>query len=112
MKQAAVQSSAAGSAGVNWSLNDSSSMIPAVSDCEPNGESYLSKGASARGIIWPRLLLEGRAESIANSYYCELLIALGDLALPRARSSGEGMCSRYHCLLTSRRPKERFEFLY
>jgi hypothetical protein len=40
MKQAAVQSSAAGSAAVNSSLNDSGSMIPAVSGYEPNAESW------------------------------------------------------------------------
>jgi hypothetical protein len=68
MKQAAVQSSAAGSAAVNSSLNDSGSMVPAVSEYERSAESWgsqpcLSKGASARGIICPRLLLDGRAGS-------------------------------------------------
>jgi hypothetical protein len=72
MKQAAVQSTAAGSAAVNSSLNDSDSMIPAVGECEPNAESAgdqpcLSKGATARGIIWQRLLLDGRAGSTATA---------------------------------------------
>jgi hypothetical protein len=46
MKQAAVQSSAAGSAAVNSSLNDSGSMVPAVNDCEPNAESWINRNRS------------------------------------------------------------------
>jgi hypothetical protein len=70
MKQAAVQSSAAGSAAVNWSLNDSGSMILTVSECEPNAESsrraVLEQRRDARGIIWLRSLLEGRADQLAR----------------------------------------------
>jgi len=80
MKQAAVQSSAAGSAAVNSSLNDSDSMIPAVSECEQNAESRGPAVLEQRREHTRHHLakIAARRESwiSRNSQYCGLLIAL------------------------------------
>jgi hypothetical protein len=102
MKQAAVQSSAAGSTRVNSSLNDSGSMVPAVNEYERNAEAgepavlkqrrertrdHLSKIAGPREnwIIGTRTLF--RRLEVAGGDSIDRMPSLGLHALGSAKST-------------------------
>jgi hypothetical protein len=116
MKQAAVQSSAPGSAAVNSSLNDNGSMVSAISEWEPEkagGPAVLDQRRERTRDHLAKIAARRKSWINRNRYHYELLIALGVTC--RCQEHGVQVKACAHavtaCYLQAQ-PKKTFEFLY